>query len=86
VHLLEKVDRLISFCNLEDFDYKALNLNHDDAINFLIQTQGLGLGSQRIILLQKFLLKKLKAELDLDLVKLLKSHDKTLDRIQEQYN
>lgn len=83
--ILSKVERLIKLCALEDFVFTDLAINHDEAINFLIQTYENGSRSKRLIAIQQFFMNKVRDELQIDIAELLKSHDQQMDEIQSRY-
>jgi hypothetical protein len=83
--ILSKVERLVKLCALEDFDFTAIDINHDEAINFLIQTYENGSRNRRLIAIQQFFMNKISDELQVDIADLLKKHDQQMDKIQSQY-
>jgi hypothetical protein len=83
--LLMRVERLKKLCALDDFHIENLELSHDEAINFLIQTYETGTKNTRILRLQDFFKNKLLFELNLDIYQLLDEHDKKIAEMEDLY-
>lgn len=83
--LLGRVARLIRFIDLGVFNADKVNINNDDAINFLIQTYETRSGNPRLLKLRTKLEKRIKEELGIDVSKLLKEHDQQMEKIENDY-
>lgn len=84
--LLDRVQRLLRFVGMEEFDQTKLKLTLDDAISLLIQTYGTSSGNPRLLKLIKTLHIRVKSELEVDVLKMLAAHEKELDRIEDLYD
>ena len=80
--VLNRVNRLISFVNIGPFDIKTLDLNADDAINFLIRTYKTESKSKKLLDLREFM-KTLTTE---DIDALMDEHELKMDELENQYN
>lgn len=76
--------RLYAFTLMDDFDIKKINITNETALTFLLETLGSS-DHPRLNKVQKYLSQKIKDELGLDVLKLLKLHDQKLDKIQSEY-
>ena len=83
--LLGRVARLQRFIDLGVFNSDKVNINNDDAINFLIQTFDTRSENPRLLKLRAKLDKRIKEELGVDVTKLLKQHDLEMDKIENDY-
>jgi hypothetical protein len=83
--LLRRVAQLHRFLDLGSFDIRKISINHDDAISFLIQTYGTTSLNPRLHQIRKFLDQKLKKELNLNILQLMKRHEQKMDEIENQY-
>lgn len=80
--VLNRVNRLLSFVNIGSFDLKALDLNVDDAINFLIRTYKTESKSKKLLEVRSFM----KTLVDLDVDDMLDQHELKMDELENQYN
>ena len=83
---LERVDRLLRLTQIDDFDFKTLDLTLDDAVHFLIQTAHHNSQNNRFLKLRDFLHKKLMKETGVSIDKLVMAHEKKLDKIIDEYH
>ncbi len=82
---LSRVERLLAFTRINDFDYKKLNLNLEDAINFELMTYGSESKNPFFLKLKKYLAQKVKDETGLNISSLINQHEKILDKIESEY-
>lgn len=80
--VLNRVNRLMSFINIGSFDVKALDLNTDDAINFLIRTYKSESKNKKLMEVRSFI----KTLVDLDIDELMDQHELKMDELENQYN
>ena len=71
---------------IEAFDPKVLNLNLDDALYFLLTTEGSRAQDPRFLKLKDYLQARVKKELKVDVSELLREHEAELDKIIELYD
>ena len=83
--LLGRVGRLMKFIDLGVFDPNKVNINHDDAINFLIQTFETRSQNPRLLKLRKQLEKRINSDLGVDISQLLTEHDLRMEKIENEY-
>lgn len=83
--LLGRVGRLMRFLNLQDFDPGTVKITNDDAINFLIQTFDTESNNPRLLKLRKTLNQRMKSELGINIPELMKSHERTFSKIEDDY-
>ena len=83
--LLARVERLYRFTALGQFNPKNLELDIDDALSFLISTEGLASQNPNFLKLRELLEKRVKKETGLNITKLFDQHETQLDKIQEEY-
>ena len=84
--LLSRYDRLSGFIRLTQIDPEKLDLTLDDAIYFVIQNFHSTSESVQFKKVYEYLLRKIREETGLDLVKLLRDHDQMYDSIQAEYD
>ena len=84
--LLQRVERLLRFTSLENFDFKHLELTLDDAMYFLIRTDGSPSQGQTFLKLKAHLEKLVKRETGLNITRLFDQHEAELEKIQDQYD
>lgn len=84
--LLERVERLLRFSSINDFDFTKLDLNIDDTLNFLIQTHDNETQNSRLIKLHQYLDKKAQEEAGISIKKLIEAHEKKMNQIIEKYD
>lgn len=85
IELLGRVGRLLRFVDLGVFDAEKVKISTDDAINFLIQTYETRSQNPRLLKLRKLLEKRMVNDVGVDVSKLLKEHDLTMDKIENEY-
>lgn len=83
--LLGRVARLLRFIDLGVFNPEKVNINTDDAINFLIQTYDSRSENPRLLKLRTILEKRMKKELGIELPKLIQQHDLKMEKIENDY-
>ncbi|WP_408098033.1 hypothetical protein ACJVC5_03665 [Peredibacter sp. HCB2-198] len=83
--LLSRVERLFRFTNLGDFNPQRLELNLDDAMSFLLHTEGSTSQNKNFLKLKNLLEKRVKKETGLNITKLYDLHEAQLDKIQDEY-
>lgn len=81
--LISRVNRLIKFASIGDFNLKSIDLSLDDAMAFVIETYGTQ--NRYLLELQAMFLKTIKKEFKIDLIKILKSHDLKMNEIENSY-
>lgn len=84
--LLNRVNRLMSFIYIGDFKIDELNINIDDALNFLIRNYRSEASGKRFLEVKSFMENKVKQELGFDLAKCMDDHENKMDQIENQYN
>lgn len=84
--LLNRVNRLLSFINIGAFNLKDLNLNIDDAINFMIRTYRSESRSTKFLETRSYLKAMVQTQTGLDLDFLMDQHEIKMDDIENQYN
>jgi len=84
--VLNRVNRLMSFIYISDFNIQDLNLNIDDALNFLIRNYRSEAGGKKYLEVKSFMEKKVQDELNIDLKKMLDAHEVKMDQLESQYN
>lgn len=85
-YLVERFQRLYRAIQLEQFNFKRIDFSIDDALFFLLQTEGTTSPHQNLQNLMQHFRQKVKRELKLDVGELLRKHDQELDRLEEEYN
>ncbi len=83
--LLGRVARLMRFVDLGAFNPEKVNINNDDAINFLIQNYDSRSQNPRLVKLRTLLEKRIKKELGIEIPKLIKEHDLKMEEIENDY-
>jgi hypothetical protein len=83
--VLARARRLYDFALIDEISPEKLNINLSDAFNFVLNTHGSGTSHPRILAIEKFLKKKITRETGVDLSKLLRTHDQSLDKMQSMY-
>lgn len=83
--LLGRVQRLLRFIDLGDFDLNKVEFNNDDAIHFLLQTYETRSANPRLLKTINLMNKKIKKELGLDISKLVRIHDEQMEKIESEY-
>lgn len=84
--LVARMNRLLRFSGIGEFDFKKLEITLDDAIFFLIQTHDISSQNPRLLKLKAFMQEMVEQKLEIDLAQLLKAHDQEFDKIQESYD
>lgn len=84
--LLGRVEKLLRFTQLENFNFKALELDLDDALAFLIRTDGIETHNKTFQDLQTHLQTIVKKETGLNITKLFDEHESILNKLQDHYN
>ena len=84
--LLSRAEKLLRFTQLEKFNFKALELDLDDALAFLIRTDGFETQNKIFLELQSYLKEKVKKETGLNITKLFDEHETILNKLQDQYD
>lgn len=80
--VLDRVNRLMGFINIGNFDVKALNITTDDAINFLVRTYRSESKSKKMLEVRTFM--KTLVEQDID--QLMDEHELKMEELENQYN
>ena len=84
--LLNRINRLISFIYISDFKIDELEINIDDALNFLIRNYRSESCGQRFLEIKKFMENKVQNGLSIDLYKMLDEHELKMDELENHYN
>lgn len=84
--LLGRVERLLRFTNLEKFSFKELDLTLDDAMYFLIRTDGSTSQNKNFLNLKSHFEKMVKKDTGLSITRLFDQHEAELEKIQELYD
>lgn len=84
--LLNRVNRLMSFIHIGNFDLKSLDLTIDDAINFLIRSYRSESQSQKFHEVRNFMNELVQKEAGIKIDEMMKSHDQKMDELEDQYN
>lgn len=84
--LLHRVERLIRFYSLADFEASELKLNVDDALNFLIQTHYMDSGNRKLLRAREFFRDIVKQKTGIDIDTHLRQHEAQLTMIEEDYD
>jgi hypothetical protein len=84
--LLQRTHRLFKMAQLQAVNFKQLQLSLDDAIYFLLQTEGMESQHPSLLELKGLLERKVKRECGLEIANLLKLHEIALEKIQDEYN
>ena len=80
-HILDRVSRLLSFINIGDFDVKSLNLNSDDAINFLIRTYKSDSKNKKMLEVRAYMKSMIVEDID----SLMDEHELRMHELEEEY-
>lgn len=80
--VLGRVDRLLRFINIAQFDVETLNITTDDAINFLIRTYQSNSKSSMLLRVRSYI----KPLLERDIDQLLDQHELKMEELENQYN
>lgn len=83
--LIARVNRLLRFVDLGVFNPEKININNDDALNFLIQTYETKSQNPRLLKLRKIMHKRIVNEFGLDISELLKEQDLKMEKIENEY-
>lgn len=84
--LLNRINRLIAFAGMGNFDQSKLELTLDDAIYFLISTYRSEFQNSRLNSLKKLMDEKVKNQTGLDINALLNQHELSMDQLENDYN
>jgi hypothetical protein len=84
--VLNRINRLMGFIHIGDFNVNELDLNLDDALNFLIRNYRSESRAKKFLELRTFLDQKVKDELGLDIGKMMDAHELKMDELENQYN
>jgi hypothetical protein len=84
--LLQRTERLLKFIQLDPFDFRHCDLTLDDAIHFLLVTDGMNSLNKRLIDVRYYLMDKVEQEAGIDIPQLLKMHDIEFEKMLDAYD